>query len=35
MVIARRVVDAHGGSIEVGDAGPPGAEILVTLPRGQ
>ncbi len=35
MVIARRIVDAHGGSIEVGDAGPPGAEILVTLPRGQ
>jgi signal transduction histidine kinase len=34
MAIARRVVEAHGGQIEVGEAGPPGAVFLITLPRG-
>jgi PAS domain S-box-containing protein len=33
MTIARRIVSAHGGQIAVGAAGPPGAEILLTLPR--
>jgi PAS domain S-box-containing protein len=35
MVIARRILDAHGGTISVRDFGPPGAEIVVLLPRGQ
>jgi signal transduction histidine kinase len=30
MAIARRIVDAHGGQITVGDAGP-GAEFVITL----
>jgi two-component system sensor kinase FixL len=34
MAIARRIVEAHGGQIAVGDLGPPGAELIVTLPRG-
>lgn len=33
MAIARRIVEAHGGSIGVHDGPQPGAEILVTLPR--
>jgi signal transduction histidine kinase len=33
MAIARRIVEAHGGSIEAGADGP-GAEIVITLPRG-
>ncbi|HWE37563.1 MAG TPA: ATP-binding protein [Isosphaeraceae bacterium] len=33
MAIARRVVEAHGGRIAVGDEGP-GAVFLITLPRG-
>ncbi len=33
MAIAKRVVDAHGGLIAVGNAAGPGAEILLTLPR--
>lgn len=33
MAITRRIVEAHGGRIAVGDGGP-GAEIIVTLPRG-
>jgi hypothetical protein len=33
MAIARRIVDAHGGRIAVGDGGSPGAEFIVTLPR--
>jgi signal transduction histidine kinase len=33
MAIAKRIVEAHGGRIEVG-AGP-GAEIVLTLPRTQ
>ena len=34
MAIAARIVEAHGGRIEVGDYAP-GAEILVSLPRNQ
>jgi two-component system sensor kinase FixL len=33
MAIAKRIVEAHGGQIDVGDAGLPGAEMLVLLPR--
>ena len=32
--IAKRIVEAHGGRIAVGEGGGPGAEILLTLPRG-
>jgi PAS domain S-box-containing protein len=34
MAISHRIVQAHGGQIAVGENGVPGAEILVTLPRG-
>jgi PAS domain S-box-containing protein len=34
MAIARRIVEAHGGEILVGEAGPPGAQIVLTLPTG-
>jgi PAS domain S-box-containing protein len=37
MAIARRIVEAHGGRVAVGDREPPagrGAEIVVVLPRG-
>ncbi len=33
MAIARRIVEAHGGQITLGDKGP-GAEVILTLPRG-
>lgn len=33
MAIAKRIVEAHGGRIAIGDS-PSGAEIIVTLPRG-
>jgi signal transduction histidine kinase len=33
MPIAKRIVEAHGGTIEVGDGPDPGAEIIVALPR--
>jgi two-component system, LuxR family, sensor kinase FixL len=33
MAIAKRIVEAHGGGIAVGNDGFPGAEILITLPR--
>ncbi len=33
MAIARRIVQSHGGTIEVGDGPGPGTEIVVTLPR--
>jgi PAS domain S-box-containing protein len=33
MAIARRIVEAHGGQIDVGQGPGPGAEIVVTLPR--
>jgi signal transduction histidine kinase len=34
MAIAKRIVEAHEGQIELGDAAGPGAEFLITLPRG-
>ena len=34
MAIARRIVEAHGGSIAAGVDGRPGAEIVITMPRG-
>ncbi|CAN5634440.1 ATP-binding protein [soil metagenome] len=33
MAIARRIVEAHGGRIAVGDRSGPGTEIVLTLPR--
>jgi PAS domain S-box-containing protein len=33
MAIAKRIVEAHGGEITVGENTPPGAEIILTLPR--
>jgi len=33
MAIAKRIIDAHGGRIAVGNVAGPGAEILLTLPR--
>ena len=33
MAIAQRIVEAHGGTIAVGDDQNPGAEIVMTLPR--
>lgn len=35
LVISRRIVEAHGGWIEVADRGATGAEFVITLPRGQ
>ena len=35
MAIARRLVEAHGGDIEVGTAAAPGAEIVITMPPGE
>ena len=35
MAIAKRIVEAHEGHIAVGADQHPGAEILVTIPRGQ
>lgn len=32
--IVRRIIEAHGGEIAVGEAADSGAEILITLPRG-
>ncbi len=34
LAIAQRIVEAHGGRIAVGEDGGPGAEIILTLPRG-
>jgi two-component system, LuxR family, sensor kinase FixL len=34
LAIARRIVEAHGGRIDAGEAGGPGAEIIITIPRG-
>jgi PAS domain S-box-containing protein len=34
MPITKRIVEAHGGTITLGEGGGPGAEIIVTLPRG-
>jgi signal transduction histidine kinase len=33
LAICKRIVEAHGGVIAVGDGPGPGAEVLVTLPR--
>jgi signal transduction histidine kinase len=33
MAIAKRIVEAHGGEIAVGEGTARGAEILITLPR--
>jgi signal transduction histidine kinase len=33
MAIAQRIVSSHGGTIGVADRDPPGAEIIVVLPR--
>jgi PAS domain S-box-containing protein len=35
MAIVQRIVQAHGGQVRVGGQNGPGAEIVVTLPRGQ
>jgi signal transduction histidine kinase len=34
MPIARRIIEAHGGTIELGPNSAPGTEILITVPRG-
>ena len=34
MAITRRIVEAHGGNLALGDGQAAGAEILITLPRG-
>jgi PAS domain S-box-containing protein len=34
MAITRRIIEAHGGNIAVGEGTGPGAEIILTLPRG-
>jgi PAS domain S-box-containing protein len=34
LAIARRIVEAHGGQIALGDGEAPGATFLITLPRG-
>ena len=33
--IARRIVEAHGGRIAAGEGGGPGAEFVITLPKGE
>jgi len=33
MAISRRIVEAHGGTITVGNCPPPGTEIIITMPR--
>jgi PAS domain S-box-containing protein len=33
MAIVKRIIEAHGGTIEVGSPAGPGAEIIITLPR--
>jgi PAS domain S-box-containing protein len=35
LAIVKRLVEAHGGEIAASDRPPPGAEIIVTLPRSQ
>ena len=34
MAIVKRIVEAHGGQIGLGENHGPGAEIVLTLPRG-
>ncbi len=33
MAIVKRILEAHGGRVDVGPGGPPGAEFILTLPR--
>ena len=33
LAICKRVVEAHGGRIEVGEGSAPGAEVIILLPR--
>jgi signal transduction histidine kinase len=33
MAIAKRIVEAHGGELTIGDGAAPGAEFIITLPR--
>jgi signal transduction histidine kinase len=35
LAIVRRIVEAHGGRIDLGDAEGPGVELVLVLPRGQ
>jgi PAS domain S-box-containing protein len=35
LAIVRRIIEAHGGEIAVGEGTNSGAEILITLPRGE
>jgi two-component system, LuxR family, sensor kinase FixL len=35
LAIARRIVEAHGGRIAAGEGAARGAEIVITLPRGE
>jgi signal transduction histidine kinase len=35
MAIARRLVEAHGGTVEVGAGESRGAEVVITLPAGE
>jgi signal transduction histidine kinase len=34
LAIVKRIVEAHGGTVAVGDAPGGGAEVVFTLPRG-
>jgi PAS domain S-box-containing protein len=34
LAITRRIVEAHGGLIEIGECDPPGAVFFITLPKG-
>ncbi len=34
MAISQRIVEAHGGTISLGDHSGPGAKFIITLPRG-
>ena len=34
MAIAKRIVEAHGGQITIGEVAGPGAVFLLTLPKG-
>jgi signal transduction histidine kinase len=35
MAIVKRIIEAHGGRVGVGETGARGAEIILTLPRQQ
>jgi PAS domain S-box-containing protein len=34
MAITRRIIEAHGGQVEIGECDGPGAVFLITLPKG-